>query len=107
MTDELGIRKKHKKALKAFFAAKDPTAELFSDAASLINALLKDAEDVEEQLAEAERTAAEVMTEEQQEIELLTECLTHVKYWMLDTLVHHRPMTDPRAVLRRIEECLR
>lgn len=32
--------------------------------------------------------------------------LLDVKYWMLGVLVHHRPMSDPRVILRKVEEAI-
>jgi hypothetical protein len=38
--------------------------------------------------------------------EQLETTLVDVKYWMIEPLVHHRPMRDPRVILRRIEDVL-
>lgn len=32
--------------------------------------------------------------------------LTDVKYWLLSGLVHHRLVSDPRALLRKVEDVL-
>lgn len=32
--------------------------------------------------------------------------LEKVKYWLLDSLVHHKPVKDPHQVLRLVEEAL-
>lgn len=34
------------------------------------------------------------------------EVLTVVKYWMQDALVLHKPITDPRKILRMVEDAL-
>lgn len=36
----------------------------------------------------------------------LETALTDVKYWMIEVLVHNRPMRDPRKILRQVEEVL-
>lgn len=58
--------------------------------------LLKSAEDdvatLEEQLAERDSEQDSVLTD--------------LKYWFLDVMVHGRPVTDPRKMLRKVEAVL-
>lgn len=37
----------------------------------------------------------------------MRETLETVKYWMQDALVLHKPITDPRKILRMVEDALR
>lgn len=36
----------------------------------------------------------------------MRDTLEKVRYWLLDSLVHHKPVKDPRQVLRLVEEAL-
>jgi hypothetical protein len=96
------IREKHQAAIDAIFA----DVGVPKRATDLINALLSDAEDIEAQRDEAIEDADTLRDQVEQRDSDQDACLTHVKYWMIDTLVHHRPMTDPRAVLRKIEDAI-
>lgn len=40
------------------------------------------------------------------ESERLESTLLTVRDWMLGVLVHHRPMSDPRVILRKVEEAI-
>jgi hypothetical protein len=36
----------------------------------------------------------------------LIEALEQVRYWLLDGLAHHKLVSDPRALLRKVEDVL-
>lgn len=55
------------------------------------------------------RVQAEIQSERDGlawQVEQLEATLTDVKYWLLSGLVHHRLVSDPRAILRKIEDVL-
>lgn len=40
------------------------------------------------------------------QVEQLEAALTDVRYWLLSGLVHHQLVSDPRQLLRKVEDAL-
>lgn len=97
------IREKHQAAIDALFGHPDTS----DDTIDLINALLTDAEDIEAQRDEYETERDEAIEEVNDHYESQFAVLEHVKYWMHNALVLHRPMTDPRVIMRMLEDATR
>lgn len=101
-TAEPSIRDKHKKAIKAAFGPKGT----HESALDLINAILTDADNVEAQRDEYETERDELQAELDEHASDMEAALLAVKYWMQDALVLHKPITDPRKILRMVEDAL-
>lgn len=48
----------------------------------------------------------EALAAQDDQILALTATLEDVKYWLHDGLVHHRLVSDPRQLLRKVEDVL-
>lgn len=63
-------------------------------------------EQLEAELKEATESLEAIGGDHADEIRALETTLEVVKYWMHDVLIHHRPVTNPRAILRIVEAAL-
>lgn len=63
-------------------------------------------EKLRDDLIEAKEKIESLEIERDEAVEDMEAALVTVMYWFHDSLVHHRPMRDPRVIMRRIEEAL-
>lgn len=63
-------------------------------------------EEAEHERDEAKGSLETADEEHAEEIEQMESVLSDLKYWFLDVMVHGRPMTDPRKMLRKVEAVL-
>ena len=96
------IREKHAAAIEAILA----DVGVPDRAVKLIEALLTDAEDIEAQRDEYEEERDEALADLESRQASETQALEKVKYWFLDVMTHGKPMTDPRKILRIVEDAL-
>lgn len=61
---------------------------------------------LESDAAEAKGELVSAVEAHGYELRDLSEMLDAVRYWLLDILVHHKPPSDPRRMLRRVEQTL-
>lgn len=63
-------------------------------------------EELESDFTEAKDKHDEALSEANDYYEDQTRALEAVKYWMQDALVLHKPITDPRKILRMVEDAI-
>ncbi|MGJ5032327.1 hypothetical protein ACQR1I_36200 [Bradyrhizobium sp. HKCCYLS2038] len=63
-------------------------------------------ERAKEELAEANEKIESLEADQDWRLIELETVLTDVKYWLHDGLVHHKLVSDPRALLRKIENVI-
>lgn len=79
-------------------------AEELSDELKTANETI---EERDEHIKDLNKQIEAIDAETDERIEELESTLIKVRDWMHDTLVLDRPMTDPRKILREIEDALR
>lgn len=62
--------------------------------------------DVHEELQEARRNWQSDSDDLEDQIASMERVLLEVKYWLHSGLVHHRLVSDPRALLRKVEDVI-
>lgn len=63
-------------------------------------------ETLQSDLDEKREEVKSLQDEQDADAERLQSVLSDVRYWLLDGLVHHKLVSDPRALLRKVEGVL-
>lgn len=77
------------------------------DAADDLKEANEKIDELEAQIIELDKQIESMESDHASEMHEMESALTKVRDWMHDTLVLDRPMTDPRKMLRIIEDALR
>ena len=86
------------------------TAEVFRDVENSLQEKIADRDSdisrLKEEIEETKEQLESLQSDRDEHSEQIENTLLDVKYWMLGVLVHHQPMSDPRVILRKVEDVL-